>query len=691
MAGFSIKKIGSSFLVKSGITSIYRLFYKNRICILTFHNPNFEEFENQIKFLKQNYNPISLQDLHDFYYSNKKLPKYSVLITFDDGYLNLKTFTDLILKKYDVKALVFLPSGLIGKKEIAWWDIVDFALQNSKADTIEIENEKYKLDKQGLLKLYYNLLINRESDDKKKIISELIKQAGVNLPKQIPEEYCFLSWNDLDKLSYDYGSHTVTHPILININSEEVLNEAVVSKNELEKKLGKEIYSFCYPNGDYNNLVVKQVKKAGYKIAFSTKFGHARKSSNIFTLKRIGINRLDDTNVLALKMSGLLNPIYTWRNYRKKIKVILSTNYYYPQLGGITISVDNLNKMLKENSIDSEVYAFPNFFRIIENKAGFLKGIFHKVFVVLYILFGMLQVAKDRLLLKKVIVHGHSANFCGFYAYISKFLGAKSMFTFHTDVRMSGFDVVEKSAKNLSFFNWVDKLTAVSERLGNDVAKQYGIKIPIKTVYNGVSIELNDKESIKRDENSVLFVGNLIKIKDPITFIEAVNILFKKNKKLTVTIVGIGDMEEEIAAKIEEYKLGKVVKLLGRVEHNEIKKLYLKSKVYVCSSIGEGLPNTIIEAIACGCRVVATDVGGIPEIGVVENKCGTLVTPGDAALFASAIEDELAKKENLTGISKITEKFNWEKVARNYIHIYRDIFNQYVQSESYAELTKDEL
>src|SRR3989338_2216267 len=104
------KGIGRFFL-KLGLFHIFRFFTRRKLKILTFHNPNFEEFENQIRFIKHYYTPVTLQDVTDFYIAGKSLPDHAVLITFDDGYRNLKDFVDPILKKYGMRALVFLPSA----------------------------------------------------------------------------------------------------------------------------------------------------------------------------------------------------------------------------------------------------------------------------------------------------------------------------------------------------------------------------------------------------------------------------------------------------------------------------------------------------------------------------------------------------------------------------------------------------
>jgi len=369
-----------------------------------------------------------------------------------------------------------------------------------------------------------------------------------------------------------------------------------------------------------------------------------------------------------------LNTKVEWGN---RVKVILATNYYYPSLGGITISVDNLYRKLKGKNVDIIVYAFPHMFRIIERQFEkiHMSKLIHKLFSILYILNGLFIILFHRILMKKVIVHGHSANFCALLAYLGSFFGSKSVFTFRTDLRMGRLENPDNGkTEKIFYLNKIHRLTAISEFLRKQVIGYYNLKIPVKVIYNGVPTDFERQKikKYKRAKNNVIFVGNLIRIKDPLTFIKAIKILKDSKINIKAKIIGIGNLEAKIKQIIRTEGLKDNIILIGKVNHDRIRKYFCQSSVYVCSSIGEGLANTIIEAIACGTRVVATSVGGNPEIGIEKYGCGKLVPPNKPVLMAKAIKSQF-KKNPSKGSLKLLSKFDRDISSEKYINLYKEV------------------
>ncbi|MBU4310216.1 polysaccharide deacetylase family protein [bacterium] len=191
-----------------------------------------ERFTNQMEYLsKKGYQTISPDDLLRFVKEGRALPKKPVLLIFDDGYKDNVTYAYPTLKKYNFRATIFLVTQYIGKKD-GW----------SKGE----------------------------------------------------EE--ILSWEEIGKMrkeGFFFGSHTHTHPNLLELSRDKVLSEIRDSKRILEERLKEPIGFFAYPYGKFNSQIEKMVKEANYLGAFSTLPGKNGRNEDPFLLRRILIRGYD--------------------------------------------------------------------------------------------------------------------------------------------------------------------------------------------------------------------------------------------------------------------------------------------------------------------------------------------------------------------------------------------------------------
>ncbi|HTG12565.1 MAG TPA: glycosyltransferase, partial [Candidatus Eisenbacteria bacterium] len=108
----------------------------------------------------------------------------------------------------------------------------------------------------------------------------------------------------------------------------------------------------------------------------------------------------------------------------------------------------------------------------------------------------------------------------------------------------------------------------------------------------------------------------------------------------------------------------------------EVVQLYSHAAVFVCPSIYEPFGLINLEAMACGTPVVASRVGGIPEV-VVDGETGRLVEPGDVAALGQALRETLADPERArrmgaAGRGRVEAHFSWDRIADRTIAVYRD-------------------
>jgi len=120
----------------------------------------------------------------------------------------------------------------------------------------------------------------------------------------------------------EFGSHTITHPMLSRIPPEAARREIGDSKRMLEDRLGIEVPYFCYPRGDLSDAVKRIVRDEGYRAACSTLPGLNDRRTDLFELRRTYISRRDSPSEFAKKMAGaydlLQRTLIAWRRLRAR-------------------------------------------------------------------------------------------------------------------------------------------------------------------------------------------------------------------------------------------------------------------------------------------------------------------------------------------------------------------------------------
>ncbi len=131
-------------------------------------------------------------------------------------------------------------------------------------------------------------------------------------------------------------------------------------------------------------------------------------------------------------------------------------------------------------------------------------------------------------------------------------------------------------------------------------------------------------------------VGRLVPVKNHALFLEAAAKIRQQQPDARFVIVGDGELRAELEAQIDALGLRDAAQITGWI--TDVAPIYSDLDVLVISSVNEGTPVTVIEAISAGCPVVATTVGGLPDL-LDQGRLGVLVPSGDADGLAEAILD----------------------------------------------------
>lgn len=203
---------------------------------------------------------------------------------------------------------------------------------------------------------------------------------------------------------------------------------------------------------------------------------------------------------------------------------------------------------------------------------------------------------------------------------------------------------------------------SVSQALKNKLVELGVNSEKIHVIYNGVDKSVFYADKSAKSSQSLLFVGNLKANKGVSELIESFITLKKTHQALKLVIAGDGAMMPIIVTRLTEEGLLSEVELLGNVAHHQIPALLRASSLLVLPSYAEGVPNVILEAFSCGTPVVATAVGGIPE--VVSESDGILVKKQSVENLTQGINKALAIDWNSERIKEKANEFSWDDNAR---------------------------
>lgn len=201
-------------------------------------------------------------------------------------------------------------------------------------------------------------------------------------------------------------------------------------------------------------------------------------------------------------------------------------------------------------------------------------------------------------------------------------------------------------------------IVCVSQALKN-ILIQSGIpENKIHVIYNGVDQEIfpYSPPATNKKPPLILFIGNIITTKGVIELYEAYKELVKTTD-IKLCFIGDGDMKEKLISLTSGDNLNEKITFTGRLEQDKISELIQSCTLVCLPSYNEGVPNVLLEAKSCGRPVVATTVGGIPEI--INENDGVLIAPKSKESVIDGIKSALSTKWNHQEIHNNAKKYDW--------------------------------
>ena len=266
-------------------------------------------FLQQMEVLRSITCPISLIELKDAI-KQKKIPKNSVVVTFDDGYSDNYSRAFPILNKLQIPATIFITSSYVGSQREYWWDELEriLILPEKLPDkspfmvggqTLDLNFARFNKEQRiHLLRGIHGLLKSCRPGDRNSILNALLLMGG--LSELGRDAYLPMTADEIVTLSrsgiIDIGAHTLTHPVLSTLNREEQQIEIVDSIRAVEKIIDKPVETFAYPFGSANDIdkfSLEIVSSTGIQAAVTTTPGKVNPESSLFSLPRVAVGDWD--------------------------------------------------------------------------------------------------------------------------------------------------------------------------------------------------------------------------------------------------------------------------------------------------------------------------------------------------------------------------------------------------------------
>ena len=270
------------------------------------------EFEKTIKYLKSNFEIVTLMKIFEIHRSKSKPKRKTIALTFDDGYINNFTQALPILKKYNIPVTFYLISkGLVDDGYFVWPDIIDL-IQRDIKENIVLDAGTFKFPgffseelKSSLVDFMKSSGLKRE-----KYIQELSAKYPFykEMAKKQPQLIELVRGKELGKYVneplIEYGSHTHTHFNLEYLSKAECEFELSESKRIIKELTGKDPVSLAFPDGSYSKETIEIGLQSGYKnqVAVTYKFNEANNNPDLLSRFTISNSTTFESNSLRLAM-----------------------------------------------------------------------------------------------------------------------------------------------------------------------------------------------------------------------------------------------------------------------------------------------------------------------------------------------------------------------------------------------------
>lgn len=330
--------LAATILGTLGVTSALstlRLAFSGDVTILAYHRvldvPNEHEFPfdielvsasvsqftRQMEHIKAHYQPITFATLLTHLARGDKPLRRAAIITFDDGFADNYHNAFPVLKRLKIPATIFLSTDNIDRQETFWYEKLSYAVMTTRANSIATSTlGAYTVEKDpaSRRRLIINIITKLKlvpDDVRLASLDDLYTQFLGNREWQEDVRSGPLTWGQIKEMSVsniEFGSHSVSHPVLSRLPLAKLAFEVEHSKHRIESELQQQVQVIAYPVGGveaFDENVRSAVKKAGYELGVSYIPGIERPDKwDKYALRRVHIERYVDAHFFKAMLAA---------------------------------------------------------------------------------------------------------------------------------------------------------------------------------------------------------------------------------------------------------------------------------------------------------------------------------------------------------------------------------------------------
>ncbi len=365
------------------------------------------------------------------------------------------------------------------------------------------------------------------------------------------------------------------------------------------------------------------------------------------------------------------------------MRILRVANSVYPEvMGGVGLHVHHMSRVQSEMGHEVTVLTSDNGDRSLpreESRDGY-RLIRHSELARPLdnsIVPGVISTVRDRQQEFDILhVHSHLYFSSTVSALLNQFSDTPLVLTNHGLVSQTAPRIIQRvfnATAGRVTFEAADRILCYTET-DRDRLRERGIKSDISVVPNGIDCSKFSPGNDSSDEQ-ILFVGRLKPGKGVDDLVEAFGALAEDHPDWELKVVGDGPLREELLERAETLGIEERITFTGEVPNAQVPDLYRESAIFALPSYSEGLPRTVLEAMATQTPVVASS---LPQLEPVVDGAGLTVEPGDTDEIAEALSSLIVNSDRRAqhgsrGRKVATKTYGWEQTVKQTVDVYREV------------------